>query len=98
MAEIKELRTAPKNRFPLSNLHAVFLHLCTFLDLKAVNFLGQSEILIMPGLFEQVATHQKQNLSYYTNPQSSHLATMTDLVITVPPHFSNKPAGPSSGL
>lgn len=98
MAEIKELRTAPKNRFPVSNLPAVFLHLCTFLDLKAVNFLGQSEILIMPGLFEQVATHQKQNLSYYTNPQSSLLATMTDLVITVPPHFSNKPAGLSSGL
>lgn len=98
MAEIKELRIALKNRFPVSNLPAVFLHLCTFSDLKAVNFLGQSEILITSGLFGQVATHQKQNPSYYTKPRNSHSATTTDPVITVPPHFSNKPAGPSSGL
>lgn len=67
-----------KPKFPISDLPAIFWHLCKSLALSAVNFLVQSEILIRPSLVEQVATHQKQNLTGYTNSCSSYSATTTD--------------------
>lgn len=58
-----ESSSQKKSRFPISDLAAIFLHLCKSLHLNTVNFLVQSEILIRPGLVERVATYQKQNLT-----------------------------------